>query len=126
MVLESYLVHNPHGKPVEELPIIYGAAVADLKDLGVGGKTITQEGMFLANWLSSNEEFLKSDLGIVEGGKASMKVLFDRVYPDGYRTEYVSLKDHDTHPVIGPILKAVEAKVDADIKLNASPEETQG
>lgn len=90
-------VHNPHNKPIEDLPVIYG--------FNNGGPVgfmdavlLAQDGNCLGGHLCSNEYFMPGDLGITEGSRPDRHEGFEAHYPDGYRMEFISgrdIKDHD-------------------------------
>lgn len=98
-------IHNPHGKPVAELPVIYG--------FNNGGNTsnwmgclIAEDGTPLGTHVCSSESFMLDDLGILEGTGHWRHEEFKKHYPDGYVMEFVSLEDVETHVKLN---KAFEA-----------------
>lgn len=87
---------NPHGKPVAELPAIYG--------FNNGGSSVFQEavliaedGTLLGSHACSSEAYMPSDLGIVEGSRPDRHETFSKHYPDGYRMEFVRYDDVASH-----------------------------
>lgn len=81
-------IYNPHSKPVDELPIIYG--------FNNGGQTgffdaclISADGHILGGHICSHEGFMRGDLGILEGSRPDRHERFQSHYPDGYRMEFV-------------------------------------
>lgn len=90
------VIYNPHGKPVEELPIIFG--------FNNGGTTgwleavaLAQDGTCLGGHICSSEAYMPHDLGILEGTRADRHETYRMHYADGYRMEFVgsdSLKAH--------------------------------
>lgn len=85
-------VFNPHGKPIEDLPIIYG--------FNNGGSPewyeavlLASDGTCLGSHVCSHEGFMWGDLGILEGYRPDRHKLFAAHYPDGYRMEFVSHAD---------------------------------
>jgi hypothetical protein len=82
-------VFNPHNKPLEDLPVIYG--------FNNGGSSgwysaclIAQDGTGLGGHVCSAEGYMWHDLGILEGTRPDRHEDFSRHYPDGYRMEFVS------------------------------------
>lgn len=89
-------VYNPHNKPISELPVIYG--------YNGGGNAgymaailITEDGFDIGDHTCSSEAYMPHDLGILENSRPDRHVYFRRYYPDGYRMEFVSYNDVDTH-----------------------------
>ena len=91
-----YKVHNPHNKPVEELPIIYGFDNGGTSQLRCG-EILAEDGTPLGSHASSNEGWLLIDLGILNAGRPSRHASFELHYPDGYRTEFVRYDDVADH-----------------------------
>jgi len=90
---KGYAVYNPHEKPIEELPVIYG--------FNNGGRpgwyaavAISQDGTVLGQHVCSAECYMPYDLGINEGARPDRHETFQKHYPDGYRMDFVQ---HD-HP----------------------------
>lgn len=81
-------IHNPHGKPVDALPIIYG--------FNNGGRTgwlegalLAADGTLLGGHVCSSEGFMPCDLGVLDGSRPDRHETFRKHYPDGYRMEFV-------------------------------------
>lgn len=105
----KYAVFNPHNKPVEELPFIYG--------FNNGGSPgwyhaclLAADGTGLGSHLCSDEGFMLGDLGILEGYRADRHETFREHYPDGYRMEFVSYSDVPGHAELQAAFKLAEAK----------------
>ena len=84
----KWAIHNPHGKPIEELPIIFG--------FNNGGHAgwysaclLAQDGTELGGHWCSDEGYMPHDLGILEGARPDRHEAFRAHYPDGYRMEFV-------------------------------------
>lgn len=82
-------IFNPHLKPVDELPVIYG--------FNNGGSPgwydavlLAADGTFMGGHLCSAESYMPHDLGIIEGSRPDRHEHFREHYPDGYRMEFVS------------------------------------
>lgn len=90
---KKYAVHNPHNKPIDELPVIYG-----FNNGGEPGwyhaQLIAQDGAALGSHLCSDECYMRHDLGILEGSRPDRHEEFQKHYPDGYRMDFVQ-PDHE-------------------------------
>ena len=97
-------VHNPHDKPVDELPVIFG-----FNNGGPAGwlsaQLIAEDGTTLGSHCCSDEGYMPSDLGILEGTRPDRHEEFRRHYPDGYRMRFVGANDIDN---CAPLLAAFE------------------
>lgn len=83
-------VYNPHDKPFEELPVIYGFNNGGQ----VGwwqGLLMAEDGTLLGEHICTNECYMHHDLGILEGTKPDRHEDFRKHYPCGYRMEFVGL-----------------------------------
>ena len=85
-------VHNPHNKPVDELPVIFG--------FNNGGSPgwldavlIAEDGTVLGRHCCSHEGYMPHDLGILEGTRPDRHETFREHYPDGYRMQFVGYND---------------------------------
>jgi len=97
MEFKGYAVFNPHNKPFEELPIIYG--------FNNGGRAgwysavlLSQDGLELGGHTCSDEGYMRHDLGILEGTRPDRHKTFQKHYPDGYRMDFIPMeevKDHE-------------------------------
>lgn len=92
-------VFNPHGKPVEELPVIYG-----FNNGGSPGwydaALLAEDGTYLGGHVCSHEGYMPHDLGVLEGSRPDRHEDFQKHYPDGYRMQFVGLPEAKTHPGI--------------------------
>jgi hypothetical protein len=93
----KYAVFNPHGTPIEELPVIYG--------FNNGGSPgwysaclIAESGHGMGGHVCSDECFMRGDLGILDGYRPDRHEGFREHYPDGYRMDFVPAVDVLTHP----------------------------
>ena len=96
--------YNPHGKPIDELPAIYGFNNGGRPGWYVG-ELIAEDGTPLGNHLCSSEGYMPHDLGCLEGSRPDRHEGFQRHYPDGYRMEFIGEATVMTHP---GLLRAVE------------------
>lgn len=88
---KGYAVFNPHGKPLEDLPVIYG--------FNNGGQPgwmsavlIAEDGTGLGGHICSSEGYMRHDLGIFEGARPDRHEGFREHYPDGYRMDFVGIE----------------------------------
>lgn len=112
---KGWAVHNPHGKPLDDLPAIYG--------FNNGGSAgwfsaclIAEDGTGLGGHCCSSESYMPHDLGILEGTRPDRHEAFQRHYPDGYRMEFVSHNDVLAHEALNLAFernKAIAAAAEA-------------
>jgi hypothetical protein len=89
-------VHNPHGKPMDQLPVIYGWNNGG----GSGwfkGCLVAEDGTWLGAHICSDEAYMLADLGIVEGSRPDRHEGFREHYPNGYRMQFVRYVDARSH-----------------------------
>lgn len=93
---QPYVVFNPHDKPVEELPVIWG-----FNNGGPPGwmsaVLIADDGELLGGHVCSGEGFMYGDLGIIKGHRSDRHETFREHYPDGYRMDFVPYDEVKTH-----------------------------
>jgi len=86
---KGWAIHNPHGKPLEDLPVIYGfnngGSVVGFLD----ARLLAEDGTLLGSHACSSEAYMPHDLGILEGSRPDRHETFRKHYPDGYRMEFV-------------------------------------
>lgn len=92
----GWIVHDPHGKGRENLPVIYG--------FNNGGSpgwysavAISEDGVCLGGHCCSDEGYMEADLGIIEGWRMDRHEAYRAHYPDGYRMEFVRSADVKQH-----------------------------
>lgn len=103
-------VYNPHNKPVETLPIIYG--------FNNGGSSqwyealaVSEDGMFLGQHICSHELYMPSDLGCIEGTRPDRHAdAYQKHYPDGYRMEFVGYDEIKGHEGIKAAFAAADKR----------------
>lgn len=101
-------VFNPHGKPVEELPVIYGFNNGGAPGF-MSAVLIAQDGQALGGHLCSNEYYMPGDLGVLEGSRPDRHEGFREHYPDGYRMEFIGYDDVRNHAGLSAALEANKA-----------------
>jgi hypothetical protein len=94
--MKPFAVFNPHNKPVEELPVIYGFNNGGSRDWW-SGVLLAEDGTALGGHVCSHEGFMYGDLGILEGSRPDRHETFREHYPDGYRMDFVRGEDVKTH-----------------------------
>lgn len=85
----GWSIHNPHQKPLEELPVIYGFNNGGSRGW-MSGCLIAEDGTGLGGHICTSERHMLHDLGILEGSRPDRHEGFQTHYPDGYRMEFVS------------------------------------
>lgn len=93
----NYAVFNPHNKPVEELPVIYGFNNGGSPGW-YSGCLIAESGHGMGGHVCSHEGFMPGDLGVLQGHREDRHETFQKHYPDGYRMDFVPAENVRTHP----------------------------
>jgi hypothetical protein len=88
----KFVVFNPHNRPLEELPIIYGFNNGGSPGW-YDGCLVAEDGWGLGSHLCSHEAYMYGDLGILEGHRADRHETFREHYPDGYRMDFVTYEE---------------------------------
>ena len=102
---KGYAVYNPHGKPLGELPVIWG--------FNNGGSPGWYSAVLLADnghclgWhCCSAEGYMPHDLGVIEGSRPDRHETFRKHYPDGYRMDFVGFDEVMNHDGLNAAFKA--------------------
>lgn len=85
---KPYAVFNPHNKPVESLPVIFGYNNGGSPGW-YSGELLAEDGHFMGGHVCSHEGYMRHDLGILEGIREDRHKTFREHYPDGYRMAFV-------------------------------------
>lgn len=93
----NFVVFNPHNKPVDELPTIYGFNNGGSPGW-YSGCLIAEDGTGMGGHVCSHEGFMYGDLGIVNGWRDDRHEAFRKHYPDGYRMDFVPREEVLAHP----------------------------
>lgn len=104
----DYAVFNPHNKPVDELPVIYGFNNGGSPGW-FSGALIAEDGTWLGGHLCSHEAYMYGDLGIREGSRPDRHEEFQKHYPDGYQMDFVPYADVPGHAALNQAFKRSEA-----------------
>ena len=90
-------IFNPHGKPIDELPIIYGFNNGG-RPGWYSGVLLAEDGAALGSHICSHEAYMLHDLGILEGTRPDRHETFREHYPDGYRMRFIPESEVLTDP----------------------------
>lgn len=115
---KRFAVWNPHNKPLNELPVIYG--------FNNGGSpgwysalALAEDGTCLGGHCCSHEGYIPHDLGCLEGTRPDRHEESYRVhYPDGYRMEFVASSQKDGHEGWRKAVDLCNAKYEAEKQAN--------
>jgi hypothetical protein len=95
---KRFAVYNPHNKPLEKLPIIFGF------NNGGGGSffsavAIAEDGTVLGGHLCSSEGYMPHDLGMLEGTRPDRhEGSYQKHYPEGYQMTFVPSEEINNTP----------------------------
>ena len=92
----GWAVVNPHGKPLAELPVIYGFNNGG-EPGWMSAQLLAQDGTALGEHVCSSEGYMPHDLGVLEGSRPDRHEGFAKHYPDGYRMEFVTRDEVKQH-----------------------------
>jgi hypothetical protein len=92
-------VYNPNGRPVADLPVIYGFNNGGPVGF-MHGQLIAEDGTALGSHVCSNEGYMPGDLGVREGTRKDRHETFRAHYPDGYRMEFVGHAEVPKHAAL--------------------------
>ena len=106
---KGYAVHNPDGRSIEELPVIYGFNNGGPPGF-VSAVLLAEDGTALGGHVCSSEGYMPHDLGILQGSRPDRHETFREHYPDGYRMDFVPAADVLTHPGLGAAYQRNQAK----------------
>ena len=109
-------IHNPHNKPIDELPVIYGFNNGGRPDW-LSAVLLAEDGTPLGGHICSAEGYMPHDLGILEGTRPDRHEGFQKHYPDGYRMEFVSYSDVDGHD---GLMRAIDLANEKNSKADAA------
>lgn len=106
-----YAIFNPHNKPVDDLPIIYGFNNGgSLSAYFLHACLISEDGEELGQHMCTDEGYMRSDLGVLEGSRFDRHELFREKYPDGYRMDFVPYSEVSTHQALNEAFRLRESK----------------
>lgn len=93
---KPFAVFNPHDKPTNELPRIYGFNNGGSPGF-LTGQLIAEDGEAMGSHCCSHEVYIPHDLGCLEGSRPDRHEGFRNKYPDGYVMEFVCARDVKGH-----------------------------
>lgn len=108
---KGYAVYNPHGKPVEELPVIYGFNNGGSPGW-YNGQLLAEDGAGLGGHACSHEGYMRHDLGVLAGSRPDRHETFRAHYPDGYRMDFVPESEVLLHPGLEAAYRKNQARRD--------------
>ena len=85
---KGYTGFNPDGKPLEELPTIYGFNNGGWEGWWTGA-LLAEDGAYLGSHICSHEGYMPHDLGVTNGSRPDRHETFQAHYPGGYRMDFV-------------------------------------
>ena len=101
-------IFNPQDRPVSDLPVIYGFNNGGARGW-MDAVLLAQDGTYLGSHICSDEYFMPSDLGILEGHRPDRHETFRQHYPDGYRMEFVPGEEVKVHEKLQAAFKLNQA-----------------
>ena len=109
-------IYNPHDKPVEDLPVIYGYnnTPSVQGNPFCTGVIMAEDGTYLGGHASTNEGYMYHDLAILEGSRPDKHEEFRKHYSGGYRMEFVSHKDVLGHAGLTAAYEKNQAQAEAN------------
>lgn len=109
---KGYASHNPHGKPLDELPVIY--AFSNVRGGGDGiCYAMAADGTVLGSHWCSNEGYAPHDLGVVVDARLDRHEGYRKHYPDGYRMDFVRAADVRDHAGLTAAFELNQKQADA-------------
>ena len=107
-------VYNPHNKPVDHLPFIYGFNNGGSPGW-YEGVIIAESGHYLGGHICSSEGHMLADLGILEGTKPDRHNEFRAHYPDGYRMVFIPKSEAGSHAGLLAVIERNQALTAASV-----------
>ena len=106
---KGYAVYNPKGRPLEELPVIYGFNNGGNPGW-MSGVLLAEDGTHLGGHICSAEAYMPHDLGVLEGSRPDRHEDFAAHYPEGYRMDFVPLSEVQSHEGLEAAYQANQKK----------------
>lgn len=112
----GWAIYNPHNKPIDELPSIYG--------FNNGGRPgcyeailVSDNGVCLGGHTCSHEGYMPHDLGILEGTRQDRHEVFREHYPGGYKMVWVPTSELKSHAGLNAAIEEAKlARLDGEGK----------
>jgi hypothetical protein len=105
----GWAIHNPGGKPEDELPVIFGFNNGGVRGC-MSACLIAEDGTGLGGHICTSEAYMPDDLGVLDGTRADRHETFRKHYPDGYRMEFVRYNDVRGHQKLMAAIAIANAK----------------
>jgi hypothetical protein len=112
---KGWAVFNPHNKPVQELPVIYGFNNGGSRNW-LEAVLMAQDGTRLGGHICSAEGYMPADLGVLEGTRPDRHEAFRKHYPDGYRMVFIGYPDAMTHEGLAAAISLNQAQSQGAVK----------
>lgn len=106
----AFVIFNPHDRPVDDLPVIYGFNNGGAPDW-LEALAIAEDGTVLGSHICSNEGYMPHDLGLIEGSRPDRQDTYQEHYPEGYRAEFIPYEATVSHPGLQAAIKLAKAKL---------------
>lgn len=107
-------VFNPHNKPLDELPRIYGFNNGS-HGYFLSAVALSADGVVLGGHGCSSEAYIPHDLGILEGTRPDRHEKSYQVhYPDGYVMEFVPGDKIANHTGLRKAIHLAEKRISKD------------
>ncbi|MCO5190368.1 MAG: hypothetical protein M9918_19530 [Anaerolineae bacterium] len=92
----GYLTYNPHNLPSDSLVVVYGFPNQFVPPNNFVGILMASDGSACGSHVSSDEEWLRHDLGVNNPASPKHHLLM-ATFPDGYRMDYVPYDEVEGH-----------------------------
>jgi hypothetical protein len=118
-------VFNPEGKPLNDLPVIYGFNNGG-SHFGLYAVLIAEDGTLLGEHICSSEAYMPADIGVLEGTRPDRHDDFRAHYSSGYRMEFVGEKDIFNHPGLNRAIQLNQERFGGDESTTTREENLDG
>lgn len=116
----GWAVYNPLGKPLDELPTIFGFNNGGNDDWWYA-QLVAEDGTGLGGHVCSSEGYMPHDLGVLDGSRPDRHETFRGHYPDGYRMEFVGYESVRGHEKLMAAITIGNAKAKAEAESEPQP-----
>jgi hypothetical protein len=120
---KPFAVFNPHDKPVNELPVIYGFNNGGKPSTFLQAVALAEDGTCLGGHGCSAEGYMPADLGMLKGARPDRhEGEFQPHYPNGYRCEFVPSGNIEGHAGLQAAIEKAKANVESERTEKANEE----
>lgn len=110
-------VFNPHDKPEEELPTIFGFVNGQAMMNWLDVVALSEDGICLGGHICSHECFGPGDIGCLPGVRTDRhEKQYQKYYPDGYRMEWVQSDQIEGHSKLQEAIQASKDLTDEEVR----------